>query len=313
MMAEQREESIQGIGFVLLATLGWSLSGLFVRFMPELNSWQINCWRGYWMAAALVCYLVYTYGTDLPARIRAIPRFALWASAICFAIGTTFYVTSLTLTNVATVAVIGAISPLVTGLLSPWITGERPNLLAWISAAAAIVGSVYIGFHTNDDATSGNTHHVAGFFTSLGVPLTFALQTLLLRRYRALDMMPAIALGGFLAFLGCGILGIIFGDADSGGGFSVSLRSLGILMIMGPLQLSLPLIFYGIGARSVPAITLAILSMLDALLNPLWPWLFGYETPPVTSIYGGAIILGAVLLSIFGGHLHAYARRMSTR
>jgi hypothetical protein len=32
-----------GVIFVLLATLGWSLSGLFVRLMPDLNGWQLNC------------------------------------------------------------------------------------------------------------------------------------------------------------------------------------------------------------------------------------------------------------------------------
>jgi len=31
-----------GVFFVFLATLGWSLSGIFVRLMPELDGWQLN-------------------------------------------------------------------------------------------------------------------------------------------------------------------------------------------------------------------------------------------------------------------------------
>ena len=64
-------------------------------------------------------------------------------------------------------------SPLVTGLLSPWITGEKPGILAWVSAVLAVIGMVFIaqgGFETG---------HVMGLLFSLGVPFTFALQTLM--------------------------------------------------------------------------------------------------------------------------------------
>ncbi len=311
-MTAQREHFAQGVGFVLLATLGWSLSGLFVRFMPDLNGWQINCWRGYWMAAALACYLVWTYGSDLPALIRAIPASAFWSSALCFAVGTTFYVSSLTLTSTATVSVIGATSPLVTGLLSPWITGERPGVIRWIAALIALSGALVIGW------SGFESGQIFGIILSFGVPITFAIQTLLLRRYRHLDMMPAIGFGGFLAFLGAGfapLIGNLFGltAVPMPSGFSVTLRDMFLLFLMGPIQLSIPLVFYARGARNVAAVTLAILSMLDAILNPLWPWLFVNEVPGRASIIGGSIILGAVALGVLGGHAYGYARRMSTR
>jgi drug/metabolite transporter (DMT)-like permease len=105
----------EGISFVLLATLGWSLSGLFVRLMPGLDGWQLNCWRGFWMAVALLCYLVVVYGRDLWSRFRAIPVLALCFSAGFFALGSTLYVTSLTLVSTATISVIGASSPIFTG------------------------------------------------------------------------------------------------------------------------------------------------------------------------------------------------------
>lgn len=311
MAAQARENFNAGVGFVLLATLGWSLSGLFVRLVPGLNGWQINCWRGYWLAAALLCYLVYTYGEKLPDLVRSIPRVAFWSSALCFATGTTFYVTSLTFTNVATVSVIGAMSPLVTGLLSRWITGESPNALTWIAATVAMFGAAYIGW---SGFRSGD---LTGIALSFGVPFTFALQTLLLRRYRHLDMMPAICCGGFVAFLAAGLLpllGWLFGlGPASASGFVVGGRDMLILALMGPVQLAIPLIFYAKGAMSVAAVTLSLLSMADAILNPLWPLLFLGEAVEWPEIIGGSIILGAVLLSILGGHVTGYARRLSTR
>jgi drug/metabolite transporter (DMT)-like permease len=141
---------------------------------------------------------------------------------------------------------------------------------------------------------------------------------LLLRRYRHLDMMPAIAFGGFLAFVGAGfapLIGNLFSLTAEPlpAGFSVGLRDMVLLFLMGPVQLSIPLVFYARGARNVAAVTLAILSMLDAILNPLWPWIFVNEVPGRASIIGGSIILVAVALGVLGGHVHGYARRMSTR
>jgi drug/metabolite transporter, DME family len=281
-----------GVTYVLLATLGWSLSGLFVRLMPGLNFWQLNCWRGYWMAVALLCYLVAVYGRNTGAIFKSIPFVALILSAVFFAMGTTFYVASLTKVSTATVSVIGATSPLFTGLLSPWITGEKPGIIAWISAVLALCGMVVIAQHGIE------TGNMFGLLFCLGVPIMFALQTLLLRRYREFDMMPAICIGGFLTFLVAGFFSLFSGP--SGHALNVDFNSSILLMIMGPIQLAIPLIFYGKGARAVPAITLALISMLDAVINPFWPWLFVGEVPERASFIGGSIILLAVFLSVVG-------------
>ncbi len=291
----------RGVVFVLLATLGWSLSGLFVRLLPGLDGWQINTWRGYWMAVGILCYLVFVYGRDLPARFRDIPPIALILSAGFFAIGSTLYVTSLTLVSTATISVIGASSPIFTGLLSPWTTGERPGLAAWISALLALTG---VGIIAWDGIEGGR---LLGIIVSILVPISFSGQTLSLRRYRHVDMVPAICVGGFLTFFAAGFIG--FAAGHEGGGFDVSARNLLILAMMGPLQLSIPLIFYTAGARSVPAVTIALIVMLDAVLNPLWPWLFLGEMPNRAAFVGGSVIIIAVVISIFGDRLLTSLRR----
>jgi drug/metabolite transporter, DME family len=288
-MARENQNFGQGIAYVLIATLGWSLSGLFVRRMPGLNGWQINCWRGLWMSVALFVYLLIAYRGKVFEKFRAVPIYALVMSSVCFAAGTTFYVTSLTLVGTATVSVIGATSPLFTGLLSPWITGEKPGLLAWISAFLALCGMVVIGYH----GLSMGTY--MGLAMCLGVPIMFAMQTLLLRRYRGFDMMPAFVVGGILIFLIAGICSWLIDHTQNA--YSIDQHSFVLLMLMGPLQLAIPLVFYGMGAKSVSAISLALISMIDAVFNPLWPWIFVNEKPDFYALVGGAIILGAVLLS----------------
>lgn len=282
-----------GVLFVLVATICWSFSGIFVRNLPQLDGWQINCWRGYWMAVALLVFLAAVYGRDTLAKFRATPVAAMIATVILYSLGSTFYVTALSLIGTATVAVIGASSPVFTGLLSPWITGERPGLQSWIAAAMALAG---VSIIARDGLAGGQ---LPGILAAIGIPICFAGQTLALRRYRHVDLVPAICVGGFITFLCTGLLGFFAGHP--GGGFEVSLRDFLILAAMGPLQLAVPLVFYARGAKSVPAVTLALVSMLDAVFNPLWPWMYLGEVPEASAFIGGGIIIGAVLVSIFGG------------
>ncbi len=284
-----------GIGYVLLATIGWSLSGLFVRLMPNLDGWQINCWRGLWMSLSLAIYLIIVHGRNIANIVAEVPLPAVIWSALFFSLGTTAYVTSLTLVSTATVSVIGATSPLITGLLSPWLTREKPGVLALIAALIALAGMSIIAYHGFGQGT------IIGIMFSIAVPLTFAGQTLMLRRYRQFDLMPAIGLGGFLAFLVAAAASIFVTQDHSA--FNISVHDFGLLMLMGPIQLALPLVFYGMGAKLVPAFTLSLIAMLDAVTNPFWPWLFLNEVPGKTDIIGGGIILMAVAIYIVGSRI----------
>ena len=81
------------------------------------------------------------------------------------------------------------------------------------------------------------------------------------------------------------------------------LHYVALLAVMALVQLAVPLIWYAKGARSVPAVTLSLIVMLDAVLNPLWPWIFVNEVPERTTFIGGGIIIIAVLVSIVGNQI----------
>lgn len=288
-----REANVaRGAALVLLAVAGFSLSGAFVRHVPGLTGWQINCWRGLAMAATLTLYLVLAYGfTGAWQRFCAVPPAAMIACAGFFAIGSTLYVTALTLTSTANVSAVGASSPLYTALLSPYATGEKPSLLTWAAALAALFG---VGVIVHGGLVGG---HVAGNLVSLLVALSFAGQTLSLRRFRNVELMPAMAVGGIIVFL----VAAAFGD-----GFAVPSRDRAVLALMGPLQLGVPILLLALGARSVRAVTVSIIAMLDIVLNPFWAWVLADEVPDGNALIGALIILGAVSLSLLAENARRY-------
>jgi drug/metabolite transporter, DME family len=286
MARTSRYDYLIGLLLVLLATAGWSLAGLFVRLVPELNGWQINCWRGLFLALFLLAYLIAVYGRGWIDRFRAIPTPAMLACAGFFAAGSTLYVTSLTLTSTANVSCIGALAPLFVAAAGSVFLGERTGTATWIAAVVALLGAGII-FH--DGLVSGTW---LGSFVAILVALCFAGQTLVLRRYRRFDMMPAVCLGGLIAF---------FSAALFAGGLSASPAQIAVLAVMGPVQLAIPLIFFAKGARHVQATTLSLIALLDVVLNPFWSWVGVGEAPTRSAVAGGAIIVGAVAMSIFAG------------
>ena len=75
-----------GVVTVLIATLFWSLSGLFIRTIPDANVWQITAWRGMTMSAALLAFLLVRYRGDTLRRFRTLDRGALFGTACFFGI-----------------------------------------------------------------------------------------------------------------------------------------------------------------------------------------------------------------------------------
>lgn len=271
---------------VLVATVGWSLAGLFVRLMPELSGWQINCWRGLWTCLWIVLYLIITRRGALVPEIRQLPWQGVWLSAGFFALGSTLYVTSLTLTSTAIASCIGSLSPIFTAVLGWLVLRERPGWLTVLAALIA-VGGVVIIF-----ADGLETGRWLGVVTMVIVALAFSIQTVTLRSYRAFDMVPAIALGGLLAFGAAALLG---------DGLSVKPREIALLALMALVQLAIPLILYVRSAKHVPAVTLNLLALMDTVLNPLMSWIGVGEVPERAAFVGGGVIIIAVLLSILAG------------
>jgi drug/metabolite transporter (DMT)-like permease len=110
---------------------------------PTLDGWQINCWRGLSMSSFLLVYLIAAHGRDWHRRF-AIPATAMVTCTGFFVLGSTLYVTSLTLTSTANVSCIGAMAPLFVAAASRLVLGERPASATWLAALLALFGVILI-------------------------------------------------------------------------------------------------------------------------------------------------------------------------
>ena len=72
-----------------------------------------------------------------------------------------------------------------------------------------------------------------------------------------------------------------------------------VAMGMGVFQVGAGLILYTLGSRSLPAAELALLSLTEVLLAPVWVWLILGEPVSPNTLVGGLILLTAVLGNAF--------------
>jgi len=84
-------------------------------------------------------------------------------------------------------------------------------------------------------------------------------------------------------------------------GFSIPANDIMIAFALGVFQVGLGLAIFTIGSRVVPAAELALLSMTEVLLGPLWVWLFMGETASFYTLVGGFILMLAIAGNALSG------------
>lgn len=274
-------DATRGMLLVAGATVFWSLSGVFVRWLPSVDPWTFNAWRGLGMGLAVLLWTLLSYGRAMPALFRRAEPIALLIWASFFAAASSLYILALQLASVAAVSCVGATSGLFAALMARVWLGERTPAAFYVAIAVAMAGVAFIALGESGASVTGFT----GAMVALAVALSFAGQSVSLRRYKALDMEPALVAGGLGVFM---VVSCTVGLAD------LAWTTITTLLLMGTLQLALPMLLYMRGARHIAAVQMVLITMADAFLNPLWVWLVHGELPSPVVYGGGALILGAI-------------------
>jgi drug/metabolite transporter (DMT)-like permease len=125
-----------------------------------------------------------------------------------------------------------------------------------------------------------------GAALSLLCTISFAGTLVITRWRRDVSMAPATALSQLLVL----VCAAPFAHPQEVGG-----KDLVLLMGLGAGQIGLGLIFLTIGARLIPAAEVALITLLEIVLGPIWVWLVQGEQPSAATLAGGAIVLAAVV------------------
>jgi drug/metabolite transporter (DMT)-like permease len=265
------------------AALCWSMSGIFTRgisadLMPMLF------WRGLFSGSAVMLIYFVIEGRNALAGFRKLGWPAL-AVALLSAMSMITGIGALRFGAAADVMVIYATAPFLTAGLAWLFFRERTSNATIMASLAALVGVVIMLW--GNDFGGAPTGIILACFMTLGM----AGFSILLRHYRDVPMLPAMAASGWIVSIIC------FFASQS---LSVSTQDFAFIAAFGVVQNAAGLALYTLGSRKIPAAEAALLASLEVPLTPLWVWMIFNEAPTRATLLGGSIVLVALATHIIG-------------
>lgn len=277
------------VWLMVCVTLMWSIAGIVTRHLDSARGFEVTFWRSLFNALALLLMLGALQG---PARLWCTLRGGgrpLWVSGLCWCVMYTAFMVAITLTTVANVLVTMALAPLFTALAARMALGHRLALRTW---GAIVVAGAGIGWMYGAELVGGDARHLLGTAVALCVPVAAAINwTLLQHLYRhpaaepPPDMLAPVLLGALLSAALTLPLALPL---------SASPHDLGLLALLGVVQLAIPCLLAVRVASVLSAPEVSLLGLLEVVFGVLWVWLGTDESPSAAVLGGGLLVLGAL-------------------
>ena len=268
--------------YVAFASLAWSTAGVLQRELSLDTATQVGG-RAIVAVFALLGFVALTNEKGVVRAFTSIGRAEL-AVAVCTASASGTFIVALNHTTVANVLFMQAVAPLAAALIAWVALHEAVSRRTGIAMAVALAGvALMVGGPGNSPGL--------GLALSVLMTLSFAVSVVITRHRRDISMGPAICLSQVLVFA----VSAPFAHPEA-----IGRSDLGLLVALGVGQMALGLALLTLGARLIPAAEVALITLLEVVLGPLWVWLALSERPSNATLAGGVIVIGAVALQAGG-------------
>jgi len=275
----ERSARRRGVLLVLIATVLWSMAGLFARLLAHLDVWTVMGWRAL-LGAVSICLvgLIEYFSGRLDNPFGFGPLSAVVALLAMIAISA--YTASVMTTTIADVMVIYATLPFVAAGIGFLVNGERVSPRTLAASGVALTGIIIMV------ASGLGSGRLLGQSLSMLMTLAFAGMIVLQRRQPKASMIAVNALGA----LGSGIFGLANSPHEVIGAYDFL-----ILFAFGLTTIGLAFVIFMEGAKFIPSAEAGLISLLDVVLAPIWVFLAFGENPGAATILGGATVLAAAV------------------
>jgi drug/metabolite transporter (DMT)-like permease len=267
----------------------WSTAGMVTRHLEIARSLEVTFWRAFFAAVSLLAIMPVLRGRQVFSNIRH-AGLSLWLSGLCWCVMFTAFMVALTMTSVGNALVTMSVGPLMTAVLAwGWLKHQVP-VPTWLAMVAAAGGIVYMYAAQIADI------NWPGTLMALTVPMAAAVNWTVNQQAQfhgeKVDMMPAVWIGACLSSLV---------TLPLAWPLQASAHDVALLGLLGAFQLALPCALCVLCASWLKAPEISLLQLLEVIFGILLVWLGAGEAPTASVVWGGAIVLGALVINEWMG------------
>lgn len=291
-MTLQHQDHGRGVWLAAIGVLVLSFDALLVR-LAQVAAADVIFWRGLFIALSLTVAQRLLRGRWPWTDLRRGGRLALLL-VVLMGIAQALFVLAIMNTRVANVVVMLTVAPLFAALFSGLFLREWIPRRTWIAIGLSIagIGVVFGG------AVGGG--HWIGDALALLTALVIGANFTLLRRLQGVSRLAPIAGGGLVSCL----LSLPLGAPTA-----IALPSLGVLALMGLVQMPVSLVMMAQATRYLPSAEVTLFLTLEAIFGSFWVWAVLGEEPPGATLVGGTLVLATLAVhSWLGLRRHRRAR-----
>lgn len=263
-------EKNKGNLYIFLTALLWSTGGILIKFIPG-SAVAINGARS---LIALIFFCIYR--KTVKVKVNRL----ILAAAICLVLTNLLYVLANKMTTAANAIVLQYTAPVFVLIWDCIYRKKKPAGRQCIVVLMAFAGMVLFFFDQLDGGQMlGNIIAIAAGLSFSGV---FFINSLPKASSKDSSMIAF-----FLSFL----ISIPFlGEVGKMNGTAVA-----ALLVLGVFQVGLAYVLFDKGAKLTSPVSASLIGLLEAVLNPVWVFLFYGEKVGKFALIGAGIILAAVV------------------
>lgn len=274
-------DQAKGLLITFLGVLFVVPDSLFARLI-DASALTVAFWR---LLLAGGVSALWIFATSGLAPFRAVLATGRYGLIYMIGVGSSgvLFILAVRLTSVANVVFIIASLPVFASILSRIFLQEAFGTRTWLTIAAVVPGLAIIAYGSGETAGAS----LSGDLLALSVSALFAAALTAARRVRMTSMVPGVAMG----YVAAAFVILPFSAPLSVPSEQVSLVAAhGALILVSSVLLAL-------GPRYITSAEVGLLVLLESVLAPLLVWGVLAEFPGTYTLFGGAIVIFALLLS----------------
>lgn len=261
----------QAVLYLLCTAIFWSTGGVGIKTV-DWNPLAVAGVRS--LLAAVVIGVAFRKEKSSFSPI-------VWGGALAYCVTMVLFVIATKLTTAANAILLQYTAPVYVALFSGRLLHEPASRRDWITIFCVFGGMIF--FFLDKVSMNGMIGNLCAVASGVG----FAFVFIFMRWQKDGSTYSSVFLGNLLTFL----VSIPF-LTDLSWSWQNELG----MAYLGFIQLGVAYVLYTLAMRYVKALDAILITTLEPILNPIWVFLFLGEMPGNYALFGGAIVIGAIVI-----------------